>query len=172
MNRVMAVAVLLVIAVVGRGGVVAAPAYNPDGEELAFLGIINNYRAENGLGELALSPTLGAAAEYHSLDMGTHGYFDHTLSDGTTAGENIDNHGYTDDTWGENIAGGMETARENFVAWRNSPGHDANMLRADFEAIGIGRAYVAGSPSGWYWTTTFGGEVDRRVREPETEDAP
>lgn len=173
MKRLLALAAaLLVVGLAPIGGLDAGSAYDPDGEELAFLGIINNYRAENGLGELALSATLGAAAEHHSLDMGTHGYFAHTLADGTTAGENIVNHGYTDETWGENIAGGMESARENFVAWRNSPGHDANMLRADFAAIGIGRAYVAGSPSGWYWTTTFGGEVDRRVREPETEDAP
>ena len=31
------------------------------------------------------------------------------------------------------------------------------MLGANYTAIGIGRAYTAGSPYGWYWTTDFGG---------------
>ena len=161
MHRVLTLLVSLVIGLAALAdGSEVAQAYSPDGEELAFLGLINDYRAGLGLGTLTLSPTLGDAAEYHSLDMATYGYFGHYLSDGTGPGQNIANHGYTDTTWGENIAAGMATAQENFVAWQNSPGHDANMRRADFGAIGIGRAYVEGSPSGWYWTTTFGGSAD------------
>ncbi len=131
-----------------------------DDQEAAFLGLINGYRADYGLAPLAPEASLTAAAEYHSLDMGTSGYFSHTLSDGTTAGENLVNHGYLGGTWGENIVAGMESAYDAFVAWQNSPGHNANMLREDFGTIGIGRAYVEGSPASWYWTTTFGGAAD------------
>jgi Cysteine-rich secretory protein family len=160
MHRVLGLLVGLALALATVGG---AAQTAPDGEELAFLGLINDYRAGLGLGQLVLSPTLTAAAEYHSLDMATSGVFSHTLSDGTDPGQNIANHGYTDPTWGENIAAGMETAQEAFVAWQNSPGHDANMRRPDFGAIGIGRAYVEGSPRGWYWTTVFGGSPDALV---------
>ncbi|MDP9364604.1 MAG: CAP domain-containing protein [Chloroflexota bacterium] len=134
-----------------------------DDQELAFLELVNAYRVGFGLGALTLDPALTAAAEYHSQDMGSSGFFSHTLSDGTTTGENLLNHGYAGGTWGENIAAGMETAADAFVAWQNSPGHNANMLRADFGTIGIGRAYVEGSPMGWYWTTTFGGSPDDGV---------
>jgi len=34
------------------------------------------------------------------------------------------------------------------------------MLNSSFGAIGIGRAYDASSPYGWYWTTIFGDESD------------
>jgi hypothetical protein len=61
---------------------------------------------------------------------------------------------------GENIAAGMSTATDAFTAWKNSPGHNANMLGANYTAIGVGRAYVAGSSYGWYWTTDFGGVAD------------
>ena len=134
-----------------------------DEQEIAFLELINGYRAAAGLGALTIDPALAAAAEYHSQDMGSSGFFSHTLADGTTTGENLANHGYAGGTWGENIAAGMETAADAFVAWQTSPGHNANMLRADFGTIGIGRAYVEGSPMGWYWTTTFGGSPDDGV---------
>lgn len=138
-------------------GPAAVLAYSPDGEELAFLDLINAYRAENGLGPLALQDELGDAAEFHSQDMATADYFAHTLSDGTSAGENISNFGYSGGTWGENIAAGMETAAEALYYWQNSPGHNATMLDPNYTEIGIGRFYGDGSYYGWYWTTTFGG---------------
>ncbi len=142
--------------------VVAAPAvaqtgYAPDAEESAFLGLINDYRAQNGLGPLALNDALGAAAEHHSYDMATNNYFGHTLFDGTDAGQNIRNFGYTGSTWSENIAAGYAGAQDNLIAWQNSSGHNANMLDPAFDEIGIGRAYDQNSTYGWYWTTTFGG---------------
>ncbi len=142
--------------------VVAAPAvaqtgYAPDAEESAFLGLINDYRAQNGLGALALNDALGAAAEHHSYDMATNNYFGHTLFDGTDAGQNIRNFGYTGSTWSENIAAGYAGAQDNLIAWQNSAGHNANMLDPAFDEIGIGRAYDENSTYGWYWTTTFGG---------------
>jgi hypothetical protein len=56
----------------------------------------------------------------------------------------------------ENIAAGNSTAQATFEQWRNSSGHNANMLHSNMRTIGIGRAFVAGSPYGWYWTTEFG----------------
>ena len=158
MKRLLAMLLGLALSVVALGGaVVAAPAYSPDSEELAFLDLINDYRGRHGLGALSLNTALGAAADYHSQDMAENGYFAHTLSDGTDAGQNIYNFGYTGSTWGENILAGTATAQEALVQWQNSPGHDAQMRNPSFQEIGIGRYYDANSPYGWYWTTTFGG---------------
>ena len=142
---------------VGAASAVAQSGYAPDAEESAFLGLINDYRAQNGLGALSLNDALGAAAEYHSYDMATNNYFGHTLFDGTDAGQNIRNFGYTGSTWSENIAAGYAGAQDNLIAWQNSAGHNANMLDPAFDEIGIGRAYDQNSTYGWYWTTTFGG---------------
>ena len=52
--------------------------YAADGEEQAFLNMINSYRAQNGLGALALQGQLGAAADHHSQDMANKNYFAHS----------------------------------------------------------------------------------------------
>jgi uncharacterized protein YkwD len=149
----------------GPGGISPQPARAPwvaETEECRFLGLINQYRKDNGVGTLTISATLSAAAEFHSLNMATLGYFSHTLLDGTTWAQNIANFGYPSDTSrGENIAAGRGTAEEVFQQWKDSPSHNKNMLDKKFVAIGIGRVMgLPISPYKWYWTTTFGSRVD------------
>jgi uncharacterized protein YkwD/uncharacterized protein YraI len=158
------------------GNVAAAPVESPnlthvanvvetadaclDDEEVNFLALINDYRAASGLSPLTVSASLSSAAAYHSVDMASNGYLDHTLSDGTGVPQNLQNFGYDSGTYGENIAAGMATAQEAMQIWQNSPEHNANMLNGQFGALGIGRAYSADSPYGWYWTTDFGDVSD------------
>ena len=135
--------------------------YCAEPEELAFLKLINDYRAQNGLGPLVLTQTLGAASEHHSVDMAVNNYFAHILFDGTDWSQNMTNYGYTYNTYrGENLAAGNESASATFTQWKNSAGHNANMLTPNYTAIGIGRAYGATSTYKWYWTTDFGGYTD------------
>ena len=54
----------------------------------------------------------------------------------------------------ENIAAGNSGAAGTFNQWRNSAGHNANML-GNYSIIGIGRA-TGGGTYGSYWTTVFG----------------
>jgi uncharacterized protein YkwD/uncharacterized protein YraI len=131
-----------------------------DDEEVNFLALINDYRAASGLSPLSVSASLSSAAAYHSVDMAANSYLDHTLSDGTGVQQNLTNFGYDGGTWGENIAAGTQTAQDAMQIWQNSPEHNANMLNGQFGAIGIGRAYSAESPYGWYWTTDFGDVSD------------
>ena len=131
--------------------------YSPDGEERAFLDLINDYRRKTGAGNLSLQNQLGAAADHHSQDMANENYFDHKLSNGDSAEKNIERYGYTNWSFvGENIAAGHETASAVMDAWKSSPDHDRGMRDKNFTEIGIGRAYNKGSKYGWYWTTTFG----------------
>ena len=131
-----------------------------DDEEVGFLALINDYRAASGLRPLSVSSSLSSAAAYHSVDMAANGYLAHTLLDGTTVEQNMANFGYQGGTHGENIAAGTETAVEAMQTWQGSAEHNANMLNGNFGAIGIGRAYDAGSQYGWYWTTIFGDVSD------------
>jgi len=134
--------------------------YCADTEEQTFVQLINAYREQNGLGPVALSQTLGATAEHHSNDMSANSYFSHSRLDGSGVSESLRAHEYTDGTYGENIAAGVESAAEAFAMWQTSPSHNANMLQGNFSAIGVGRSFQAGSGYGWYWTTVFGGQFD------------
>jgi len=130
-----------------------------DPEEQAFLGLINEYRVANGRKRLTHNAQLGAAAQAHSLDMGTRNYYDHNSPEGVTPRQRISRQGYCAQAgWGENINADhdIETAAATFQEWKDSPPHNKNMLDPDFEEIGIGRAFVAGSEWSWYWTTNFG----------------
>ncbi|MDQ3693695.1 MAG: SH3 domain-containing protein [Chloroflexota bacterium] len=134
--------------------------YCVDAEELTFLSIINDYRGQNGLVPLQLSQTLGAAAATHSDHMAQTSFFAHALSDGTSVVQNIRNHGYRGETYGENIAAGTESADAAFSTFQTSAPHNQNMLQGSYESIGIARAFDAASGYGWYWTTIFGGDLD------------
>jgi len=133
-----------------------------DGEEEEFLRLINDYRQENDLAPLELSDTLSQAAAWKAQHMAGNDYFAHTDAGiDRTWVQRIRDCGYDANTWlGENLAAGNGTAAGAFDQWRNSPGHNANMLNEDFNAIGIGRAYDADSTYDWYWATDFGGEID------------
>ena len=137
------------------------PAAALDGEETAFLGLINQYRAANGLGALSPDDTLNIAARWMSTDMATNNYFSHTDSLGRDVPTRLAAFGYNYNTWkGENLAAGTEGAQAAFDLWKGSPGHNANMLNGNFKVIGIARVYGPGSSFGWYWTTDFGGQGD------------
>jgi uncharacterized protein YkwD len=129
-----------------------------DTEEQAMLAQINAYRAQRGVPVLTMAPALSKAAKWLSADMAAKSYFDHTDSLGRSFSRRIAAFGYAGLTKGENIAGGTNgSAAAIFAQWKGSAPHRKNMLLPSFKAIGVGRAYRAGSLLGWYWTTTFGG---------------
>src|ERR1044072_466644 len=146
--------------------VAAAQAADPvlDPEERAFCKTINTYRAQNGLPALRLSVALTKASKWMSADMARNDNFDHTDSLNRTFSRRISAFGSTGATRGENIAGGTNgSAAAMFNQWKSSSAHRKNMLSSSFKVIGIGRAYRANSMLGWYWTTKFGGTVDRTM---------
>ncbi len=132
-----------------------------DVEEAAFCTLVNNYRASVGLAPLLVSERLTNASEWMSTDMAAKNYFSHTDSLGRDPFQRMTAYGYSYSTYkGENIAAGNATASATFTQWKNSSGHNANMLNASYKVIGIGKAYGATSTYKNYWTTDFGGLVD------------
>ncbi len=131
--------------------------YSLDSEEQAFLGLINQYRQQNGLGGLAISTNLNRAAAWMVQDMATNNYFSHTDSLGRSPFQRALDCGYPQGA-GENLAAGSgwSTAQAAFDAWRASPGHNSNMLGSYYQQIGIARVFSASSAYGWYWATEFG----------------
>src|SRR5258708_37347882 len=115
-----------------------------DSEEQMMLKLINDYRAQNGLNSLSASLALTRAADWMSADMAAKNYFSHTDSAGRDPFVRMTAFGYNYGGYrGENIAAGYDDAARTFNLWRNSPGHNAAMLNANFNVIGISRAYGA-----------------------------
>jgi uncharacterized protein YkwD len=133
-----------------------------DNEAWAFLPLINEYRAQNGLGKLELSGTLTQSALWMSSDMAKNSYFSHTDSQGRSLSARLASFGYGG-TYGENIAAGQASAQDVFKAWEQSPGHQANMLSPNYKAIGIARVVNPNSVYKTYWTTDFGAQVDNVI---------
>jgi hypothetical protein len=144
------------------GGLFVAPtlAATYNAEEVAFVQLLNDYRTAQGVQPLLVSDALSDAAAKHNSDMAKYGFVSHTTGGsgwfavGASPWDRMAASGYSFNTWkGENIAVGFITAVDVFQAWKDSPGHNANMLNANFAVIGV-------SALGAYWTTDFGGYVD------------
>jgi len=151
-------------------GAAHAQSTSLDTEQSAFLTLINNYRAQNGVAPLQVSLALQQSSQWMSNDMATKNYFSHTDSLGRNPFQRMAAFGYSYTPAGENIAAGYSDAQSTFTQWQNACDPDAsgvctyahrqNMLSASYKVMGIGRAYNAAATYRWYWTTDFGGYVD------------
>jgi hypothetical protein len=125
--------------------------YGINADEQAFLTLINNYRAQNGAPALQISTGLSRMSSWHAEDMAAKNYFSHTDSLGRGFATRLGQCDASGGSAGENIAAGYQTAQDVFNGWKNSPGHNANMLNASYRYIGIAR--VTGGSYGVYWVT-------------------
>ncbi|MGI5273865.1 CAP domain-containing protein [Nonomuraea sp. CA-218870] len=113
--------------------------------------LTNQARARNGCRPLTHDPQLRRAAERHSADMATRGYFDHTGRNGSSVGDRIRAAGFSPvRAWGENIAMGQSTAAQVVRGWLDSPGHRQNIMNCSFTHIGVGH-----HSRGPHWTQVF-----------------
>ena len=151
-------AVITAVALAGGLGRGATASVQLNPEEQAFVTLINDYRAQNGLGSLSIDSSLQSASEWMSTDLGEQDYFSHTDSLGRSPWDRMCDFGYCYNTWkGENVAAGYVTAEAAFEAWRTSPGHNSNMLGENYVVMGIARVSTPGSTYNYYWTNDFGG---------------
>lgn len=116
--------------------------------------LINAERARAGLGRLAPSPELQAAAQGHACDNARRDRMSHTGSDGSNFAKRVQRAGYRYSTLNENVAYGYPTARQIVSGWMASPPHRKNILAARTRDIGMG---LAQSPAGTpHWVMVSG----------------
>lgn len=110
--------------------------------ENAVAALINNYRVSSGINQVAYEPTLTYIAKLRSQDLMDRGYFSHYTPEGTTVFDLLRANGITAKIRGENLGQAMPArigSPEAFLnAWQNSSSHNANMLRAGYNYIGVG----------------------------------
>lgn len=114
----------------------------------ALVDAMNRERAAYGLKPLHLNQELSLAAGDRIDDMFAKHYFSHVSPDGIDPFSWADKRGYDYSEIGENLAVGYPTADDVVDGWMHSPGHRANILKADFDEIGI--ATAAASPTRTY----------------------
>jgi hypothetical protein len=165
MRKIALVALLLIAFAELAGGGLVAQAATLDSGESDLLAQVNSFRASRGLSTLVVSDPLTAAAKWMATDMAVHNYFSHTSLDGRSPTQRMADAGYPAfSTWaGEDLAAGYTSAAQVLQGWINSPAHLAVLTNPAYRAIGIGRAYAAGSQYGWYWAADFGGVAQQGV---------
>ena len=105
-----------------------------------------------------MNELLRVASRRHSEDMGSRDYFDHVTPDGVNPFQRIEAIGFTGaQPWGENLAGGSDTAQRAVAGLMDSPGHCRNIMNAAYQVAGMGYAFDANSPFRHYWTQKFAG---------------
>jgi len=88
---------------------------------------------------LASQPQLQAAASAKCQDMSARDYFSHVGPEGESPCSFVKAQGLTDYIGiAENIAGGPGTAEGILGLWKNSRGHNRNMLNSRYNNVGYG----------------------------------
>jgi uncharacterized protein YkwD len=111
---------------------------------------LNEHRAANGLSALAYDTELEATIQGHCAHMAQHSFFAHEAPEAsvTSPWDRAEACGTTAN--GENIAQGQRSPADVMTGWKNSSGHNQNML-GRYTRVGIGY-----EDSGRYWGQIFG----------------
>lgn len=113
-----------------------APDYTPEQEVIDIYNAINDYREENGLHRLVLDEELCKLAYIRAQEQ--EQIEGHTRPDGKPFYSIIDEYGYERYGCGENIAIGPDAdCYEVTNGWKNSPGHNENMLKSKWIKTGM-----------------------------------
>ncbi len=125
--------------------------------------MINRYRSTRGLRPLTMETKLTAAAERHSTDLARADRISHTGTDGSNPWHRVKLSGYRPLLAAENVGAGQRSFEEVLQGWKESPGHDKNLLLADATHMGIALKTNPDSSYQTFWTLVLG-KPARKVR--------
>lgn len=136
---------------------VSSPDLAIDSEEQQLLDLVNTYRQQNGRQALTMDVAVTRAATWFSRDMATFNYFplDHVDRNSRFIPDRLTWCGVSYNAWRENIYAGSPEAEDVFLAWRNSPTHNTNLLATDITLAGVARSQNTASQFGWYWVMNY-----------------
>lgn len=134
------------------------PDISPDDakKDLSVEARINELRDRYNLPRFSNSEKITQAALRHSNDMADNNFFSHNGSDGSTAGDRLEDACYKWWANGEIIAAGYTTPASVVDAWMGSSGHRGIILEPQYTEFGAAYAYKSSSRYKHYWTVDFG----------------
>jgi uncharacterized protein YkwD len=119
-------------------------------DTLAAATMISQYRQNNGLGTVEVDPELVRLAETQSLAMASQNKLDHDVK--APLAKRLNAFGYPTNVAVENVSAGYHTLAEAFSGWRDSPPHNANMLKNGVTKLGIAASYAPNTKYKVFWT--------------------
>lgn len=125
-------------------------AYAEDAEEIIRL--TNQYRTANGVGTLEHFGILDIPATVRATEAAK--YWSHTRPDGSEFVTVFSQCGLKYAAYGENLfsVNTRFTPQQVLQEWKNSPSHNENLLRGEFDGIGVGICKVDGE---YYYCQLF-----------------
>ena len=121
--------------------------------------LINAYRVEKGLKPLKLNTSLTEAAKAHSRDLAKWDRISHYGSDGSNPWDRVKRTGYKAKLAAENVGTGQASIDEVMKGWKESPGHNKNLLLGDAEHMGIALVQDPKSEFKTFWTLVIGSSM-------------
>jgi uncharacterized protein YkwD len=119
-------------------------------DPMAAATMISQYRQNKGLGTLEVDPDLVKLAEMQSQAMASQNKLDHDVKAPLT--KRLNASGYPANVAVENVSAGYHTLAEAFSGWRDSPPHNANMLKGGVTKLGIAASYAPNTKYKVFWT--------------------
>lgn len=117
---------------------------------------INAYRKQHGLRPLVINLELTRAARAHAADLSKWDRISHFGSDGSNPWDRVKRSGYNARLAAENVGTGQVTFDEVMKGWRESPGHNKNLLLADATHMGIALVHDPKTEFKTFWTLVLG----------------
>jgi hypothetical protein len=121
--------------------------------------MISQYRRSHGLSAVKTDAKLTAVAQRQAQAMAQSGIMDHDVAGpfaNRVAGANVV-------SGAENIAAGTRTWADTLRIWKESPGHNKNLLRPDADLLGVAVARNESTRMKVYWAMVIG----RRDAKPK-----
>ncbi|MBN9000309.1 MAG: CAP domain-containing protein [Rhizobiales bacterium] len=118
----------------------------------AAASMITGYRATRGLSAVTVDPRLNKMAADQARAMAAVDQVGHDVKGGGSFEKRIAASGFDAGLAVENVGAGYRTLAEAFSGWRDSPKHNANMLKPGVTRLGIGTAYAPKSKYKVYWS--------------------
>jgi uncharacterized protein YkwD len=118
--------------------------------------MINQYRRDKGLKPLILNAELTAAAKSHSRDLAKWDRISHFGSDGSNPWDRVKRTGFKARLAAENVGTGQVDFQEVLRGWKESPGHNKNLLLPDATHMGIALVQDPKTEFKSFWTLVIG----------------
>ncbi len=118
--------------------------------------LINQYRRAKGLKPLTLNAELTSAAKAHARDLARWDRISHFGSDGSNPWDRVKRTGYNAQVTAENVGTGQASFDEVLKGWKESPGHNKNLLMRDASHMGIALVQDPKTEFKSFWTLVLG----------------
>jgi uncharacterized protein YkwD len=118
--------------------------------------IINQYRKDKGLKPLKLNAELTEAAKAHSRDLAKWDRISHYGSDGSNPWDRVKRTGFKARLAAENVGTGQVDFNEVMRGWKESSGHNKNLLLPDATHMGIALVQDPRTEFKSFWTLVIG----------------